>query len=200
MNKERNRLSVFIDGGHYNAIQRYYQADFDFPLFMQEARKRLSEEIGPLSVVHTFYYDCEPYIDGDSTAEQKEALSRRRSYFNFLRTQSVRVREGTLVKRTAENGQVTFQQKRVDLLLGLDIAEECSKGLISRLVLVAGDADLVPAVEFASRREIQVWLLHSPRSVCSDALWLVADGRIEIDAEFARLVSKSPAKQTGAME
>lgn len=191
MNKELNRLSIFIDGGHYNAIQRYYQRDFDFLKFLQEAQNRLIEQIGVLSPLHSFYYDCEPYTDVNSSPEEKEALSKRRAYFNFLRSQTVRVREGTVVRRALDNGQATFQQKKVDLLLGLDIAEECSKRLMSHLVLVAGDGDLVPAVEFASHKGVQTWLLHGPRNMCSDSLWSAADGRIEIDSNFASLISKS---------
>ncbi len=195
MSRERPRkLSIFIDGGHYNATQRYYQISFDFLKFMKNARERLTDEIGPIDIVHTFYYDCEPYTDSESTDEQKKALAKKRAYLNFLRARAVRVREGTLVRRITE-GQITYQQKRVDLLLGLDIAEECNKGLISHLVLVAGDSDLVPTAEFASHRGVQVWLLHGPRDICSDALWAVADGRIEIDENFARLISKNLTKE-----
>lgn len=190
MNKEVNRPSIFIDGGHYNAVQKYYQTGFDFPRFMNEARNRLTREIGTLNIIHTFYYDCEPYTDINSTPEEVEILTKRRSYFNFLRSRTITVREGLAVKRTAEDGQASYHQKRVDLLLGLDIAEECNKGLMSHAVLISGDGDLVPAVEFASRRSVQVWLLHGPRSACSDSLWAAADGRIEIDPEFAKKVAR----------
>jgi uncharacterized LabA/DUF88 family protein len=190
MSKELNRLSIFIDGGHYNAIQRHYQTDFDFPRFLNEVQKRLTEEVGLLSPLHCFYYDCEPYTDINSTPEEKEASSKKRAYFNFLRSQIVRVREGAVAKRTLDNGQTVFQQKKVDLLLGLDIAEECSKRLMSHLALIAGDADLVPAVEFASHKGVQTWLIHGPRNMCSDTLWSTADGRIEIDANFVKKVAR----------
>lgn len=190
MNRKRNRMSVFIDGGYYNAMQRYYQTDFDFLYFTEEVHKQLAAKAGLLDTVHTFYYDCEPYTDVDSTAEELEALSKRRSYFGFLRTNSVRVREGVVVKRTTESRLVTYQQKRVDLLLGLDIAEECDKGLMSHLALVAGDADLIPAVEFAGHRGVQVWLLHGPRGTYSSALWTAADGKIEVDINFVRKIAK----------
>lgn len=190
MRKELSRLSILIDGGHYNAIQRYYQTNFDFLRFMEEARKLLAQEIGPFRIAHTFYYDCEPYSGVDATPEEREALSKRRAYFNFLRTQLVRVREGALIKRETSGEPPVFQQKRTDLLLGLDIAEECMKGLVSHIALVAGDADLIPAVEFASHRGVQVWLLHGPRDMCSDALWAAADERVEVDIELIRKIAK----------
>lgn len=188
MRNGASRLSIFIDGGHYNALQRYHLTNFNFLYFVQEIQKHLPQ---PADLLHIFYYDCLPYTSTDSSPEELEALYKRRSYFNFLRSQpAVRVREGTVVKRTLEDGRVVFQQKRVDLLLGLDIAEECSKKLMTHLALIAGDADFVPAVEFASHKGVQVWLIHGPRELHSDALWSAADGRIEVDEVFARKVSK----------
>lgn len=188
------RLSIFIDGGHYNAIQKYYKTNFDFTLFIEQVRTCLNNQAGQFELLHIFYYDCLPYTNGASTPEEREALTKCRSYFNFLRAQpAVRVREGVLVKHIQSNGEITLQQKRVDLLLGLDIAEECNKQLMSHMVLVSGDADLIPAVEYASHKGVQVWLFHAPRTSnsCADTLWSAADGRIEISTEFTTLVSKS---------
>jgi len=192
---DKCRLSIFIDGGHYNAIQKYHVTNFDFILFVNEIQQNLSEQVGPLELLHIFYYDCLPYTDTYSLPEEKDALTRRRSYFNFLRAQpAVRVREGVLVKRIQPDGSTFVQQKKVDLLLGLDIAEECSKQLMSHMALISGDADLVPAIEYASHKGVQIWLFHAPRSAetCADALWSAADGRIEIDENFARAINKRP--------
>lgn len=186
-----NRLSIFIDGGHYNVLQKSLSVSFNFLSFIREVRKCLSQDVDDLKLLHIFYYDCLPYTDVDSSLEEKEALPKRRAYFNFLKAQpAVRVREGQVVKRVLDNGQVVYQQKQVDLLLGLDIAEECDKKLMTHLVLVAGDGDLIPAVEYASHKGIQVWLFHGPRDVYSEALWSAADGRIEINNDFAQRISR----------
>ena len=176
----KNSLSMFIDAGHYNALQKVFQTNFDFLHFVDEVQKSLAERVGPLELSHIFYYDCLPHPD------EVDAIPKRRAYFNFLKAQpGVQIREGTLVKRGD-----TYQQKGVDLLLGLDVAEECNKRLMTHLVLVTGDADLVPAIKYASHKGVQVWLFHGPRYTYADTLWSAADGRVEIDEDFVRRISR----------
>ena len=59
----------------------------------------------------------------------------------------------------AEN-DVTYDltQKGVDMRIGLDIASLSYKRLVRRIVLVAADADFVPAAKFARREGIDIIL------------------------------------------
>ncbi len=59
----------------------------------------------------------------------------------------------------AEN-DVTYDltQKGVDMRIGLDIASLSHKRLVRRIVLVAADADFVPAAKFARREGIDIIL------------------------------------------
>lgn len=52
-----------------------------------------------------------------------------------------------------------LKQKRVDIKIGLDIAWLSSKNIIDKIVLVAGDADLIPAMKFARREGVQIVLV-----------------------------------------
>lgn len=90
-----------------------------------------------------------------------------------------------------------FQQKKVDLLLGLDFAEQSMKGLITHVVLVAGDSDYCPAVEFAKGQSVCVWLFHGPKGspatgkcTYSEDLWRFCDERYEIDQAFIERVKR----------
>ena len=49
-------------------------------------------------------------------------------------------------------------QKGVDMRLGLDVASLATKGRVDQIILVAGDADFVPAVKLARREGIDVVL------------------------------------------
>jgi len=49
-------------------------------------------------------------------------------------------------------------QKGVDMRIGLDIAWLSLKGIVDALVLVTGDSDFVPAMKFARREGIRVYL------------------------------------------
>ena len=83
-----------------------------------------------------------------------------------------------------------FQQKRVDLMLGLDFALLSSKRQITHAVLIAGDSDFIPAVEVAKQEGIAVWLFHGPgrtsesRSTYAEELWVAADVRFELTQDF----------------
>ena len=51
-----------------------------------------------------------------------------------------------------------LQQKGVDIRIALDIANLAAKRIANILVLVTGDADLVPAMKFARKEGMRVYL------------------------------------------
>jgi uncharacterized LabA/DUF88 family protein len=60
------------------------------------------------------------------------------------------------------------EQKGVDLRIGLDVATLCAKRVVSSVVLVTGDSDLVPAMKFARREGLKAYLAplgHGVRAV-----------------------------------
>jgi len=57
-----------------------------------------------------------------------------------------------------EDVQPLIQQKAVDMKIGLDIALIAIKRLADLLIIITGDADIVPALKFARREGMQVCL------------------------------------------
>lgn len=53
-----------------------------------------------------------------------------------------------------------IRQKGVDLRIGLDIAQLALRQLVGSIVVATGDTDLVPALSFARREGIRVYLDH----------------------------------------
>jgi len=53
-----------------------------------------------------------------------------------------------------------ISQKGVDLRIGLDIAWLSLKHLVDIIVVVAGDADLIPAFKLARKEGIRIYLDH----------------------------------------
>jgi len=108
------------------------------------------------------------------------------------------VRLGRLAYRgTTRDGQPIFQQKMVDLQLGLDVALLAGKQQISHAALFTGDSDLIPAVEAAKREGVCVWLIHGPsRSTATGKptyavdLWDAVDKRIELTEDFMSLIAR----------
>lgn len=52
-----------------------------------------------------------------------------------------------------------FEQKRVDMKIGLDVAWLATRRIVDRIVLVTGDSDFIPALKFARREGVQVVLV-----------------------------------------
>jgi len=55
---------------------------------------------------------------------------------------------------TDEDFVADFRQKGVDMRLGLDVSSLAYKQLVNQIVLMAGDADFVPAAKLARREGI----------------------------------------------
>ena len=63
-------------------------------------------------------------------------------------------------------------------MLGLDLILLAAKRLISQAFLIAGDSDLIPAINAAKNEGVTVYLVHG--SSCHDDLLDEADERIRI--------------------
>jgi uncharacterized LabA/DUF88 family protein len=59
---------------------------------------------------------------------------------------------------TAADFAPNIEQKGVDLRIGLDIARLAIRGIVRVLVVVTGDSDFVPALKFARREGVRVYL------------------------------------------
>lgn len=70
---------------------------------------------------------------------------------------------------------ISFQQKGVDMKIGLDIASLSYKKQIDQIILIAGDSDFVPAAKLA-RREGVDFILDPMWSNIKDSLFEHIDG------------------------
>ena len=55
-----------------------------------------------------------------------------------------------------------FEQKGVDMRIGLDIATLCQNKAVDRIILVSGDTDCIPATKHGRKAGIQVVLVEFP--------------------------------------
>lgn len=196
------RLAIFIDGGYLDVLARDdFQVWIDHQRLSEQITRLVAESAAePLDLLRTYYYDCLPYQSNPPTAEEQERLRRKENRFNALRRlDSYTVREGRLMFRGRDaNGRPIFQQKRVDLLLGLDFALLSAQNRITHAAIVSGDSDLIPAVEVAQQAGIATWLFHGPyqseHSTYAAELWTAADKRFEMDQAFMESVAMRPSR------
>lgn len=76
---------------------------------------------------------------------------------------------------TADDFEVAFKQKGVDMKIGLDISSLAYKHQVDRIVLIAGDSDFVPAAKHARREGID-FILDPMGQKVNDDLFEHLDG------------------------
>lgn len=189
------QLAIFIDGGYVAKIAEQHLGFWiDYEKLSDAVRERIARSTQePLDLLRTYFYDCLPYQSNPPSADERDRFSKKRSFFSGLgRLPRYRVREGRLAYRGDDaNGIPIFQQKRVDLMIGLDIASLAAKRAITHAAVLAGDSDLLPAFEAAQQEGITVWLVHGPRGTYARELWDLADDRFAIDDRaFANAVRR----------
>lgn len=94
---------------------------------------------------------------------------------------------------TDDHFQLGIKQKAVDMKIGLDIASLAYKRLVDQVVLVAGDADFVPAAKLARREGIDFVLNPMGQSISAD-LFEHIDGlhSVRLQAIAASVADPSP--------
>lgn len=183
-----NKVAVFIDGGYMASLlkEHFGEPPIDYKRLVDWAVQDGEE------LLRAYYYDCLPYQSAQPTPEERERFANKQRFFNALnRIPRFEVRQGRLVYRgTGEDGRPIFEQKGIDLLLGIDLALLATKGKIGIAAIVSGDFDLVPAVRVVKNEAVIVRVIHGPRGTYSEELWLEADERFELTKEVVATITK----------
>ena len=193
------RLVIFVDGGYLaNLAEHQFHRWVDYEKLSNEIRDIISRSTRePLDLLRTYFYDSLPYQSNPPSDEEALRFSRKRRFFSALeRLPNYTVRQGRLMYRGDDaQGRPIFQQKRVDLMLGLDIAGLAAKQQITHAAVLSGDSDLLPAVGAAQQEGVVVWLVHGPPSTYARELWELADDRLSIDRGFMDRIERSQGGQ-----
>lgn len=187
------RLATFIDDGYLKKLAQQADIWIDYGMFAREIEEIIDRSTKePLDLLRTYCYDCLPYKDKQSTQKDISRYDKARKKSVYLEgLPRFTVRQGTLKKRgTDANGKPIFEQKGVDLMLGLDFTQLCVKRQITHAAVVTGDSDILPAFNLARSEGIQVWLFYGKQSFANE-LRREADERVEIDQAFLQRVERA---------
>lgn len=186
---------VLIDGGFLRSQARKAGRKYDPALIERFSLACIQADEEGLRVL---YYDCAPYVGSaiqpvsgtvrnfvgsDQWLNELAALDLfavRRGVLKFrgFKRRS-RVLPGT--PPTDADFDPQFEQKGVDMRIGLDIAAYSAQRLAHRIILVTNDTDCVPAMKFARKAGLQTILVKVPG--CNPAPELLAH------ADFKRSVA-----------
>jgi len=143
--------AVFIDGGYLDKVLYY-----DFSNARIDYGGLVKELVQPDELLRAYYYHCLPYKGNPPTPEDRERYASKHRFITALGyLPRFQVRLGRLVKRGGE-----FIQKRVDLMIGVDMSLLAGKGKITNVSLLSGDSDLIPAVDAVKQEGVLVTLWH----------------------------------------
>lgn len=176
-----DRVAIFIDGAYldFGLRDQFDMARIDYGMLAEELS-------GEKELLRTYYYHCLPYQSDPPTKDEAERFGRMQAFVNQLeRLQRFRVRLGKLAFRGCrDDGRPIFVQKRVDIMLGVDLVQLGLKSQISTAVLIAGDSDFLPAVEVARNEGVVLHLYHFGAHRPHRDLWDACDERTEITPDL----------------
>ena len=180
------KAAVFIDGGHLRVLVRQAGYRYDPDYIEAVAHACVA---GDETLLRILYYDCAPY-QGNPKLPVSGRPTRFQGSDEWLRDLAAKsqfaVRLGTLKFRGFEPKRVPiasaalsdedfkprFEQKGVDMRLGLDIAAYAADRSVDRVILVTGDTDCLPVMKRARTAGLQVVLVQFPRQrVARELLW-----------------------------
>jgi uncharacterized LabA/DUF88 family protein len=170
------RAALMIDGGHLRVLVRKARKTYDPDYIEKVALARRAEDEEFLRI---FYYDCPPFsgtvkppVSGaDKVYGQpdhwlrvlanKELFAVRRGVLKFRGFRPRKVPISTTALTDADFEPI-FEQKGVDMRIGLDIALFAATHAVDRIILITNDTDIVPAMKYGRRAGLQLVLVALP--------------------------------------
>ena len=185
------KCAVFIDGGYLDKIVYYDHANARL-----DYAKLANEMVGPDELLRAYYYHCLPYQGDPPTEDERNRYAAKHRFMTALaHLPRFEVRQGKLQFRgITASGEKIFVQKRIDNMIGVDMALLAGKGKITNVALLTGDSDYIPSVEAVKREGVLVTLWHGSNAKetrPSRELVEICDERRELTAEIGNRIKRS---------
>lgn len=181
---------VMIDGGHLRVRARQANTVYN-PDFIEKVAHACIDPTQE-SLLRVLYYDCAPYV-GEARLPVSGLMTQFTGSSDWLRQLGRKdlfaVREGVLKFRgfkpkripispaalSDDDFKPDFEQKGVDMRIGLDIATYADDRLADRIILITGDTDCIPAMKHGRKSGIQMILISLPGQRLAPELYEHAD-------------------------
>lgn len=183
------RTAVLIDGGFVRVLARTAGHIYNPDLIEKLAHAAVADSE---TLFRALYYDCEPYqgrvqlpVSGrhrtlSASGKWLDDLARRDFFavrrgvlkFRGFKPKRVPVAGGAM---SDDDFQPDFEQKGVDMRIGLDMASLSMGPIVDRIILISNDTDCVPAMKHARKAGVQVVLAKLPGQVAAQELVIHSD-------------------------
>ena len=177
------KVALLIVGGHLRSTAASIGYKYD-PDFIEAFAKQCHDPATEV-LLRVLYYDCPQFrgLQRLPVSGQSKSFKASDGWLEDLASRELfAVRRGTLAFRgwvprsipiagralTDADFKPTFEQKGVDMRIGLDIATICRERRMDRVLLVSADTDLIPALKFARISGLQVVGIQLPKPPAID--------------------------------
>ena len=181
--------AVLIDGGYVRVLARRAGLVYDPDFIERFAKKCVVQDE---EILRILYYDCAPYngqaklpVSGNmhnftgsdqwlTDLSRKDLFAVRRGVLKFrgFKPKNIPIAGGAL--QDADFAP-DFEQKGVDMRIGLDIALYSSTRAVDRIVLVSNDTDCIPAMKHGRKAGLQIVIVQVSGGTTSPELLSHAD-------------------------
>jgi uncharacterized LabA/DUF88 family protein len=193
------KIVILIDGGYLRVKSRKAGKQYN-PEFIEKFAQVC--KIPGEEILRILYYDCAPYagtvrlpVSGNPYAftgsdqwmedlAKKDLFAVRRGVLKFRGYKPKQTPFNLIGQLTDADFDADFEQKGVDMRIGLDIATYSANGCVDRIVLVSNDTDCVPAMKHGRKSGLQIVLIQLPNGTVASELLMHSD--------FKRLVAWPP--------
>ena len=153
------RSAIFIDEAYFSRVIRE-----EFPGTPIDYELLANRLTFGTDLLRSYVYSSLPYQSDSPTQAEKDLFAGRRQFFSTLRMlPRYTVQLGRTERRTNANGIPYYEQKRVDILLVVDLVKLSADRHINQAILIAGDSDFIPAIAAAKSEGVVVKLYHGRR-------------------------------------
>lgn len=186
--------AVFLDGAY---IDKVVQSNHDrAPIDYYKLAQTMA---GDNELLRAYYYNCLPYQHEPPSAEERERFSGRYRFYEALEHLprfQVNLGKLTLLGQNAD-GRNIVQQKRVDIMLAIDMINLAIKGRVSSISVFTGDSDFIPAFEKVKAEGVRTVLWHGDfagdNSAPSRELYKLADERVCLTGDLVKTMLRETA-------
>ncbi len=166
---------ILIDGGYLYRILKdnFNSYDISFEKLSINICKKLN-----LERLRTYYYTAMPVQRKNNKEDEVRYLQRQKFITKLKRIPRFEVKLGKL---QLIGGQ--FRQKMIDVLISIDMIKKSYSNEVKHIILIAGDADFVPAIKEAKDQDVIIHLFYHPSSIHNELLDEIDEPHI-IDNDF----------------
>lgn len=172
------KSTIFIDAGYVGKYCKTKHIKIDYA--------KLISNPSNSTMIDAFYYNCMPIVSDPPTIDEKKRYTNVQRFHRMLENHAnMKVKLGRLQKVWDNDcNKFQFNQKGVDMKIGVDIVQLSIQKKTDKIILIASDSDFVYAIEKAKEVGIKTILAYFPKFAINNSLLDAVDETIKLDGEF----------------